>query len=165
MSSASAEDAPDPEVGACPLCGSYTGSTLAQSPALLAVTDVLVVKALEKVGKMLARNGGNRQRVRVAASTPWHQIHTVVQPTPKDIDKGLHGAWDVIPAMLDHHGCCGVTSRQVESMMDSYARDLLITGTAHKMNDLRYRFERFLGVPLPDFEPYDPSAPVEEIDP
>lgn len=150
-------------VSSCPMCGSFSGATLAQSPALLAVCDVLVVKALEKVGKMLARNGGNRQRVKVAATTPWHQIHTIVAPTPKDIDKGLHGAWDVIPAMLANHGCCGVTSRQVEMMMDSYVRDLLITGTAHKMPDLRYRFERFLGIPLPDAEPYNPAAVVEEL--
>jgi hypothetical protein len=149
------------KVEPCPLCGAFSGSTLAQSPALLAVTDVLVIKALEKVGKMLARNGGNRQRVRVATTTPWHQVHTIVQPTPKDIDKGLHGAWDVIPAMLDNHGCCGVTSRQVESMVDSYVRDLLITGSIHQMPDLRYRFERFLGIPLPEPMPYDPS-PTDE---
>lgn len=153
----------DNAVSACPLCGAYSGSTLAQSPALLAVCDVLVVKALEKVGKMLARNGGNRQRVQVARTTPWHQVHTIVQPTPKDIDKGLHGAWDVIPAMLDNHGCCGVTSRQVEAMVDSYVRDLLITGSVHRMSDLRYRFERFLGIPLPEPTPYDPTAPVEEV--
>ena len=110
---------------------------------------------------MLARNGGNRQRVRVATSTPWHQVHTIVQPTPRDIDKGLHGAWDVIPAMLDNHGCCGVTSRQVESMVDSYVRDLLITGSLHSMPDLRYRFERILGIPLPEPDPYDPTPPDE----
>lgn len=144
-------------VSACPMCGSFTGTTLAQPPVLLAVCDVLVVKALEKVGKMLARNGGNRNRVRVASTLPFHQIHTVVQPTPKDIDKGLYGAWDVIPAMLANHGCCGVTSRQVESMVDSYSRDLLITGSPHRMSDLRYRFERFLRIPLPEPQPYDPA--------
>lgn len=155
----------DTPAASCPLCGAYSSTTLAQSPALLAVCDVLVTKALEKVGKMLARNSGNRQRARVASTTPWHQVHTIVQPTPKDIDKGLHGAWDVIPAMLDNHGCCGVTSRQVESMVDAYARDLLITGTPHRLPDLRYRFERFLGIPLPDLGQYDPAtaAPSEEV--
>lgn len=141
-------------VGPCPCCGSYSAHTLAlaQPPALLAVCDVLVVKALEKVGKMLARNGGNRGRAKVATTLSWHLIHTSVQPTPRDIDKGLHGAWDVVPAMLANHGCCNVTARQVEAMVDSYARDLLITGTPHRLEELRYRFERFLGVPLPDLE-------------
>lgn len=147
-------------VAACPVCGSYTGATLAQPPALLAVCDVLVVKALEKVGKMLARNGGNRRRTQVATNTPFHLMHTVIQPSPRDIDKGLFGAWDVIPAMLDHHGCCGVTSRQVEQMVDSYSRDLLVTGRSHNMDDLRYRFERFLGIPLAEPAAYEP--PVKE---
>ena len=154
-------------VSACPCCGAYSGATLAQAPALLAVTDALVVKALEKVGKMLARNGGNRGRVRVAGATPFYLAHTVVQPLPRDIDKGLHGAWDVIPLMLTNHGCCGVTSRQIEMMVDSYARDLLITGTPHLLPELRYRFERFLGVPLAEPEPYvpertDATSPMQE---
>lgn len=135
-------------VNPCPLCGSFVGQTLSQAPTLLAVCDVLVVKALEKVGKMLARNSGNRSRARVATSVPWHRVHTVIKPQPRDIDKGLYGAWDVIPAMLDTHGCCGVTSRQVERMVDSYVRDLLVTGTAHSFEELRYRFNRFLGVPV-----------------
>lgn len=149
-------------VSPCPCCGAYTAASLAlaQPPALLAVCDVLVVKALEKVGKMLARNGGNRHRVKVAATTPWHLIHTTIQPTARDIDKGLHGAWDVIPAMLANHGCCDVTSLQVERMVDSYARDLLITGTPHQLSELRYRFERFLGVPLPDLDPYPREVQV-----
>ena len=146
-------------VAPCPVCGAFSGATLAQPPALLAVCDVLVVKALEKVGKMLARNGGNRRRVQVAQTTPWHLMHTVISPSPRDIDKGLHGAWDVIPAMLDNHGCCGVTSRQVETMVDSYARDLLVTGTPHSLSELRYRFERFLGIPLPEPQPYQPETP------
>lgn len=150
-------------VAPCPLCGAYATATLSQPPALLAVCDVLVVKALEKVGKMLARNGGNRGRTKVAATTPFHLMHTVLQPTPRDIDKGLHGAWDVIPAMLDRHGCCGVTSRQVEQMVDSYSRDLLVTGKAHNMADLRYRFERFLGIPLDEPEPYDPHGAGENL--
>lgn len=146
----------------CPLCGAYSGTTLAvQTSALLAVADVLVIKALEKTGKMLARNAGNRSRARVATKLPWHMVHTEVPPTPRDIDKGLHGAWDVIPAMLDHHGCCGVTSRQVETMVDAYARDLLITGSVHNLIDLRYRFERFLGISLPETEPYRPDRPGE----
>lgn len=148
---------PDTVVSPCPMCGRYSGTGLGQPSALLAVTDALVVKALEKVGKMLARNGGNRGRARVASTTPWFLIHTVVQPAPREIDKGLHGAWDIIPLMLNNHGCCGVTARQTEVMVDSYARDLLITGTPHSLSELRYRFERFLGVELVEPEPYLPD--------
>ena len=145
---------PTQTVGACPVCGAYSGSTLGQAPALLAVCDVLVVRALEAVGKRIVR--AERSRYNRKGTRPWHEAHTIWTPDPSMVNKGLEGSWDVIPAMLDHHGCCGVTSRQVQQMIDSYVRDLLVTGTAHNMTDLRYRFEQFLGIPLEEPEPYEP---------
>jgi len=139
----------------CPVCGTYAGSPLAQAPALLAVCDVLVVRALELVGKHIVRL--ERGRFNRMKGRPWHEAHTLWKPRPDMIEKALKGAWDVIPAMLDNHGCCGVTSRQVAIMVDSYVRDLLITGTAHNITDLRYRFENRLGIPLAEPEPYEPA--------
>lgn len=139
---------------ACPLCGAYGGATLAQAPALLAVCDVLVVRALESVGKRIIRS--ERSRYARKGTRPWHDAHTLWRPTPDMVDKGLAGSWDVIPAMLDNHGCCGVTSRQVKEMVDAYVRDLLVTGKAHNMNDLRYRFETFLGILLVEPPAYTP---------
>ena len=143
---------------ACPMCGAFSGSALAVAPALLAVCDVLVVRALESVGKRIVRV--ERSRFKRLATNPWHVAHTIWTPDTGMIDKGLAGSWDVIPALLDNHGCCGVTSRQVQSMIDSYVRDLLVTGTPHRLPELRYRFESFLGVPLPEPVPYDPAGSV-----
>ena len=136
----------------CACCGTYAAATFqpAQPPALLAVCDVLVIWALESVGKIIVRN--ERSRYRALGTRPWHQAHTLWKPTAIEVDKGLKDSWDIIPAMLDVHGCCGVTSNQVKSMIDKYVRDLLITGTAHNVNELRYRFEAFLGVPIPPVE-------------
>jgi hypothetical protein len=39
-------------------------------------------------------------------------------------------------------------------MVDRYVRDLLVTGKGHNMDDLRYRFETFLGIPLEQPRPY-----------
>lgn len=142
-------------VGACPMCGQYSGSTLGQAPALLAVCDVLVVRALETVGKRIVR--AERSRFNRKGTRPWHEAHTIWSPDDKMVEKGLEGSWDVIPAMLDNHGCCGVTSRQIQEMMDSYVRDLLVTGTAHNITDLRYRFESRLGLSLHEPEPYEPQ--------
>lgn len=139
----------DVEVAArCQCCGGYTSSALAlaQPPALLAVCDVLVIRALEQVGKRIVRV--ERSRFRTLNNRPWHTAHTIWRPEDTIIDKGLAESWDVIPAMMDVHGCCGVTSRQVTQMIDSYVRDLLVTGTAHSFHALHYRFERFLGVPV-----------------
>jgi hypothetical protein len=151
------------QVSACPVCGAYGGTSLAEAPALLAVCDVLVVRALEQVGKRIVRAGDRStrgSRFRQMGTRPWHEAHTLWKPTADMVDKGLFGSWDVIPAMLDNHGCCGVTSRQVQEMVDTYVRDLLVTGTAHNITDLRYRFERYLGIPLTEPVPYSPE-PLE----
>lgn len=145
------------QAAACPCCGSYGGSgvTLAQAPALLAVCDVLVVWALGTVGRRIVR--AERSRFNRMGTRPYHEAHTLWPPEDYVVNKALVGAWDVIPAMLDNHGCCGVTSRQVQDMVDVYVRDLLVTGTNHNLTDLRYRFEKYLGVPLEEPEPYDPT--------
>jgi hypothetical protein len=143
------------EVGACPVCGAVSGTTLSQAPALLAVCDVLVVKTLERVGKALAR--GDKRRFAQLDPRPFHIAHTIWPVRAHDIDKYLIGAWDVIPAMLSNHGCCGVTAVQVSGMVDGYVRDLLVTGTPHALGELRYRMSRFLGIDLPASAPYDPT--------
>jgi hypothetical protein len=61
----------------------------------------------------------------------------------------------VVPAMLDAHGCCGITSRQVTTMLDGYVHDLVITGTEHTMPNLQYRFESRLGLPVFDHHGHD----------
>lgn len=140
---------------ACPVCGAYSGTTLAQPPALLAVADVLVVRALEAVGKRIIR--AERARYNLKGNKPWHVAHTIWKPDTSMMSKALEGAWDVVPALLDSHGCCGVTSVQVTKMLDAYVRDLLITGTPHVLSELRYRFESYLGIELA--EPAVPYVP------
>jgi hypothetical protein len=109
-----------------------------QGSALLAVCDVLVIKALETMGKWIVR--ADRSRFNAFGSRPWHTAHTMWQPDDEVVSKALRGAWDVVPAMLDNHGCCGVASGQVTEMLDSYVHDLVITGTPHTIGELQYRF-------------------------
>lgn len=131
----------------CPVCGSYAGATLAVSSPLLAVCDVLVIRALEVAGKRIVR--AERSRFRTLGTRPWHVAHTLWRPSPENVAKSLHSAWDVVPALIDSYGCCGVTSRQVTACLDKYTSDLLITGTAHDLDELRYRFEAVLGIEVP----------------
>jgi hypothetical protein len=128
------------------MCGAYSISPSTQSSALLAVCDVLVVHALEKVGKWIVRN--DRSRHAQIKGRPWHAAHTMWRPDGQMIDKALTGAWDVVPALLTEHGCCNVTAVQVTRTLDAYVRDLLLTGTPHQLGELRYRFEAHLGIPL-----------------
>jgi hypothetical protein len=55
-------------------------------------------------------------------------------------------AWDVDAAMMDQYGLAEVTSVQVTSTLDEYVRDLSITGTAHTLEELAYRFTSRLGL-------------------
>lgn len=130
----------------CPLCGAYALTHESQSASLLAVCDVLVLKALEHMGKWIVR--AERSRYRALDGKPFHLAHTFWQPDDATVDKALKDAWLVVPAMLDTYGCCDVTSRQVTDMLDSYVHDLVITGTRHSIADLHYRFERYLGLPV-----------------
>jgi len=131
----------------CPVCGQQTPHD--QSQILLAVCDVLVVKALEAMGRWLLRVGGRSRFAEAAAArTPLHQVHTRWQDTDDIVDKALRGAWDVIPAMLNTHGCCNITALQVTACLDAYVHDLVITGTPHTLAELHYRFETQLHLPV-----------------
>lgn len=131
---------------ACPVCGAYSLTQEGSSSALLAVCDVLVLKALETAGKWIVRS--DRSRFRTLGTRPYFLAHTLWQPEEMIVTKALRGAWDVVPALLDGHGCCGVTSRQVTEMLDGYVHDLVITGTAHTLRELSYRFSDRLGLPV-----------------
>lgn len=130
----------------CPVCGAFSLAPEGSSSALLAVCDVLCTKALETIGKRIVR--AERSRFVKMGNRPWYIAHTIWPPEEPVVDKALRGAWDVVPALLDAHGCCGVTSRQVVDMLDSYVKDLVVTGTLHTLPELAYRFTDRLGLPV-----------------
>ena len=136
----------EPPRSPCPVCGAYSITHDTQTAALLAVCDVLVVKALERLGMTIVRHG--RERYHTLAGRPYWLAHTLWPVTDDNVNKALRGAWDVVPAMLYQHGCCDTTPEQVKWMLDSYVRDLAITGTPHSLGELAYRFESRLELPV-----------------
>ncbi len=134
--------------GPCPVCGGVTIAPSTQRSTLLAVCDVLVLKALEKLGNYLVR--AERSRFRELGTKSPTLGHTLWRPTDALVAKALKGAWDVVPALLDVHGCCDITAVQVSAMLDDYVHDLAITGTPHRLPELQYRFESRLGLPVFD---------------
>lgn len=147
---------PETTAAPCPVCGSYTGETLATASPLLAVCDVLVIRALEVTGKRIVR--AERSRFRILGTKPMYVAHTIWRPTPDLVAKSLQNAWAVVPALLDSYGCCGVTPLKVTECLDKYATDLLITGTPHDVNELRYRFSTVLGIDVPAPQGYHVHA-------
>jgi hypothetical protein len=134
----------------CPVCGAYSLLPAQQTVTLVAVADVLCIKALERVGQFITR--ASRQRYQLAQGRPMHVIHTIWQATDEQTERALRGAWDVVPVLLDiHGGCCDVTALQVTSMLDDYVHDLVVTGTPHTLHGeggLEYRFATRLGLPV-----------------
>lgn len=118
------------------------------SDALVAVCDVLVLRALEQTGKIIVRF--DRSRFAKMGSLKFHEAHTMWQPESTAVNKALASAWDVLPIMVEAHGCCGVGTASVAKMLDDYIRDLLITGRRHNLDELRYRFETRLHVAVKD---------------
>lgn len=130
----------------CPCCGAYSLLPDADSTTLVAVCNVLVVKALERVGAFIIR--GERSRYQQSRGKPLHTIHTMWQAPDAITERGLKGAWDVVPALIEVHGCCNITSLQVTSLLDDYVHDLVLTGTEHTLDELEYRFRARLGLPV-----------------
>lgn len=112
--------------------------------AIVAVCDVLVLRALEVTGKRIVKL--DRSRFSKMGNNPWHVAHTIWQPDSHIVNKALAGAWDILPIMVEAHGCCGIGVASTAKMLDDYTRDLLVTGRKHNLDDLRYRFESRLHV-------------------
>lgn len=134
-------------VAPCPMCGTLTGLMLAERSALLAVSDVLVYRSLEVVGKRIVR--AERRRFKLLGTRPWHEAHTLWLPDDSTVQKALSGAWDVVPALLSAHGACGTTPVNVTHILDQYVRRLLRNGQEHTVGDLRTTLEKGLHIKFP----------------
>lgn len=130
----------------CPVCGAWSLTQDGQSSALLAVCDVLCLKALEKIGARLTRAA--RGRHNELGDRPIYLAHTLWQTDDCTTSSMLRGAWDVIPALLDGHGWDEAASTQITAMLDDYTHDLVMAQFPHNMTDLAYRFTSRLGLPV-----------------
>jgi hypothetical protein len=102
--------------------------------ALVAVVDVLVVKALEAVGKRIVR--ADRARFNALKGRPFHEAHVLWPTDVITVSKATKGAWDVVPALLDNHGCPGVESGRVMTLLDAYVTQVATHGVPHRLGRL-----------------------------
>ena len=102
--------------------------------ALVAVVDVLVVKALEAVGKRIVR--ADRARFNALKGRPFHEAHVLWPTDVVTVSKATKGAWDVVPALLDNHGCPGIESGRVVTMLDAYVTQVATHGVPHRLDRL-----------------------------
>lgn len=143
---ASSPTTPDaPDASAAP-AAPVTPPQVDQSAVLLAICDVLMVKALEATGKRIVRR--ERHRHAALAGRPWHIAHTLWQPEVFMTQASPRGSWDVIGALMAGHGCNGVEAAQVEAALEAHFRQLVRTGTPHTTATLRDRLETLLRIDL-----------------
>lgn len=102
--------------------------------ALVAVVDVLVVKALEAVGKRIVR--ADRARFNALKGRPFHEAHVLWPADIVTVSKATKGAWDVVPALLDNHGCPGAESGRVVTLLDAYVSQVATHGVPHRLDRL-----------------------------
>lgn len=124
----------NPTVTVCECCGS---PTVAESDPLVAACDMLVLRALELIGKRIVRL--DRSRFARIGTRPFHEAHLMWQPDDKAIDQALADAWGSVELVLSEHGCCGITVDQLTLILDRYVRDLCVTMQGHSTTELRYR--------------------------
>jgi len=135
----------------CPECGATVPAPLEVSPdltitTLLAVCDVLVVKALEKMGNYIVR--ASRSRYNEIGDRPYYLAHTLWPASDEIVTKALKGAWDVVPLVLETHGPHGFDARIAVDILNRYVHDLVVSGSPHDVNLLAYRIRSGLGLPV-----------------
>lgn len=97
---------------------------------LVTACDVLVLKALESVGKRLVRS--DRARYRVLGTRPFHEAHCL-WPAPDDlVSKALRSAWDVVPSLCMHVP----DIPNLTSVLDMYVKAVIRAQKPHDVNDL-----------------------------
>ena len=135
----------------CPCCGAYSITRADETSRLLLVCDVLVVKALERVGNRIVRSHRPRFHALDSRGLPLHEAHTLWPAHDDTTAKALDGAWDVLPVLLPAHDALvvGVDPCDLACVLDGYVHDLVITGTAHETSELALRVETRLGLELP----------------
>lgn len=140
-------------VSPCPACGAWSLPSLAERSALLDVCDVLVLKALDSLGRKIVRQP--RSRFKEFDGRPWHLAHTLWYADPKDVDRTLDTAWDVLPALLATRRAeaLGVSPESVSKCLDEYIRLLLESRLEHEHASLRYWLASKIGLTFPTERP------------
>lgn len=136
---------------ACPTCGAYSIAPADETSRLLLVCDVLVVKALERVGNRIVKAQRARFREMDASGRPLHEAYLLWPTLPEVASKSLVGAWDVVPALLDAHsaGVVGVEARDVAAVLDEYVLALVAGRYPHDTARLAAELSARLGIDLP----------------
>jgi hypothetical protein len=95
-----------------------------RAAALVAASEVMVLRALERAGNRL----GNYVPSLKASATPVVERYLAAQePTPGRLDDMLEGAWNYVPTMMAQYG----DPERITAGLDAYARNLITDRAPH----------------------------------
>lgn len=106
---------------------------------LSAACDMAVLRALELVGKRVARDGRARYGAMQKSGRGWHEAHTIWQPEAHHVEAALAGAWGILPRLAAEHGCCALVEPDLTALLDAYVRELVFSGRPHEFEALEKR--------------------------
>lgn len=96
----------------------------AVDPVALAC-EMLVLRALEVLGKRLVREAGHKHRWQDRGDAPWYALHTVWETSARDIDGALRGAWEMVDEVQMRWGSRDRYDPLLASKLDRYTRRLV----------------------------------------
>ena len=106
---------------------------------LAAACDMAVERALELVGKRVARVDRVRFGTMQKSGMAWTEAHTAWRATPSQVDAALSGAWSGLPRLVSEHGCCALVEPAVTALLDGYVRELVASMAPHSYEELERR--------------------------
>lgn len=105
--------------------------------SLIAACDVLVLRALELIGKRIVRV--DRSRYQRLGSRAFHEAYLEWQPDASQLDKALESAWDLVPHVVAEHARPDVSATEIRLLLDRYVRDVVRSRRGHDLKELAYR--------------------------
>jgi hypothetical protein len=108
---------------------------------LLAACDVMVLRALELLGKRIVRV--DRSRFGQMSGLEFYEAHCRWQPDADMLDRALSSAWTFVDQVVASHAAPGISAREVQLVLDRYVRDLVKGMRVHQVEELEYRLGAF----------------------
>jgi hypothetical protein len=100
-----------------------------------------VLRALERVGKSVARSDRSRFGALTRSGREWSEVHEIWRPEPAQVDAALKGAWTVLPRMAADHGCCSLAEPALYRVLDEYVREVVSAQKPHTFEALQQRLQ------------------------
>jgi len=98
---------------------------------LVAACDMLVLRALELIGKRIVRDERSRYQTLQSSGRAWFEAYTIWTPEPAQVDAALATAWANCDRIVAFYGYWDYTETSLRTALDGYVRDLVQFGQPH----------------------------------